>query len=294
MTHHIRRGARLLSASLVVAVALVVAITSLPALAAFPREGSARSAPSSSATAVEAASSGRPTIVLVHGAWADASGWAAQVAEFLGRGYDVIAPANPLRGVRSDAAYVSSLLAHIDGPVVLVGHSYGGAVISNAAVGHSNVKALVYVNGWVPDEGESIGQLATLNPGSLINEETLEFLPYAEGSRGDGVDIYIRREPFREAFAGDLPAKQAQVMAATQRPFSVKGFQQGSGPVAWRDIPSWYVLGTEDNAIPPATQRFMAKRAEAQITRVRASHVTMQSRAGVVNRVIWKAIRAVD
>jgi pimeloyl-ACP methyl ester carboxylesterase len=236
----------------------------------------------------------KPTIVLVHGGWADASGWNAQVAALQRRGYPVIAPANPLRGLESDAAYVRSVLTTIDGPIVLVGHSYGGAVISNAAVGVPNVKALVYIAGFAPDAGESLVQLVTMNPGSEIGPTTLIPRPYPLPGGGEGTDLYLTQDGFRNAFAGDVPTKVADQMQATQRPFSEEAFASLSGEPAWKTIPSWYLVATNDKAIPPTTQRFMADRAGATTVEVRASHVPMISQPDATTRLILEAATAVS
>jgi len=235
-----------------------------------------------------------PTIVLVHGGWDNSTGWNAVVEGLQQRGYPVIAPANPLRELASDAAYVSSILDTIAGPVVLVGHSYGGAVITNAAVGHSNVKALVYIAGFAPDEGESLVQLVTMNPGSEIGPSTLITRPYPLAGGGEGIDLYLTREGVRTAFAADVPRRVADQMFATQRPFSQAAFENVSGTPAWKTIPSWYLVASEDHAIPPATQRFMAKRAGAQTSEVRSSHVPQLSRPDDTLRVILKAADSVS
>src|SRR5687768_16380475 len=151
--------------------------------------------------------SSKPTIVLVHGGWDNSTGWNAVVARLQSRGFDVIAPANPLRALASDSAYVSSVLDTIEGPIVLVGHSYGGAVISNAAGGHENVKALVYIAAFAPDEGESLFQLVTMNPGSQIGPGTLIGRPYPLPTGGEGIDLYLTREGVSTAFAQDLPRR---------------------------------------------------------------------------------------
>jgi pimeloyl-ACP methyl ester carboxylesterase len=236
----------------------------------------------------------RPTIVLVHGGWADSSGWNAQIKSLRDLGYPVIAPANPLRGLSSDADYVRSVVDTIDGPVVLVGHSYGGAVISNAAVGAPNVEALVYIAAFAPDEGESLAQLVTMNPGTMITPEALIERPYPVPDGQVGVDLYLKPEIFRSAFAGDLPRRTTDLMEATQRPFSVAAFTEASGDPAWRSIPSWYLVATEDHAIPPRTQEFMAERAGAHVSRVRASHVPMLSQPEVTTKIVLAATRAVS
>jgi pimeloyl-ACP methyl ester carboxylesterase len=233
----------------------------------------------------------KPTVVFVHGAWADNSGFDGSIRALRDQGFNVIGASNPLRELRSDAAYVAALLRSIEGPVVMVGHSYGGAVISNAATGEDQVQALVYINGWVPDEGESLVQLAELNEGSLV-AESLHPVPYKNPDGSDVVDLYIDQEKFRAAFAGDVDPETAQVMAVEQRPFTEAAFGAASGPVAWRSVPSWYLLGTEDRAIPPATQRYMAERAHASIVDIPASHASMVSHPDAVTDVILTAVNA--
>ena len=216
------------------------------------------------------ASDPKPTVVLVHGAWADSSGWNASVKQLQNKGYTALAVATPLRSLHGDAAYLSSVLDSIDGPIVLVGHSYGGMVLTNAATGNPNVKALVYIAAFAPDQGEKQIDLILKNPGSQIGPDTLTVRPYPGGH-----DSYITPSVFHRIFAHDVSEKTAAVMAATQRPFDLGILEELSGPPAWKSIPSWYLVATEDRAIPPATQRFMAKRAGANIAEVRASHVPM-------------------
>jgi pimeloyl-ACP methyl ester carboxylesterase len=234
----------------------------------------------------------KPAIVLVHGAWADNSGFDGSIRALRDQGFRAIGAANPLRELRSDAAYVAALLRSVEGPIVMVGHSYGGAVISNAAAGNDQVKALVYINGWVPDEGESLIQLAQMNEGSLI-PDSLRPVPYKDSDGSDVVDLYIDQEKFRAAFAGDVDPDTAQVMAVAQRPFTEAAFGAPSGPIAWRSVPSWYLLGTEDKAIPPETQRYMAERAASTIVEVPASHASMVSQPGATTDLILAATHAV-
>jgi pimeloyl-ACP methyl ester carboxylesterase len=237
----------------------------------------------------------RPTIVLVHGAWADSSSWSGVVRRLQGQGYTVTVPPNPLRSLTGDAAYISGFLDTITGPVILVGHSYGGAVISNAAVGHPNVEALVYVNAFIPDEGESVQQLAGAQPGSAlaVADPTTVFklVPYPGAPAGD-FDAYILPDVFRTAFANDLGPRTAAVLAATQRPATLSALGTPSGPPAWKSVPSWALVGTRDHVLPPAEQQVMAVRAGAHITRVPASHLSMVSRPGAVADVITAAARA--
>jgi pimeloyl-ACP methyl ester carboxylesterase len=231
----------------------------------------------------------KPTIVLVHGGWADASSWDAVAGRLQVDGYTVIAPADPLRGVQSDAAYLSSILATISGPIVLVGHSYGGVAITNAATGNSNVKALVYVAGFAPDQGETVGQMLAMNPGSQAAPPNLTFRPYP-----GGVDTYITPSAFRSVFCADVPATTAALMAATQRPIEAGALGEPSGAPAWKTIPSWYLVASNDQAIPPATERFMAKRAGATTVEIPSSHVAMISHPATVTNLILDAAHAVD
>jgi pimeloyl-ACP methyl ester carboxylesterase len=230
----------------------------------------------------------RPTIVLVHGAFADASGWNDVTRRLQRDGYTVIAPANPLRSVDSDSAYIESVLDSIDGPIVLVGHSYGGFVISNAATGDPDVEALVYVAGFAPDAGDTVGALTAMNPGSGLGEPGNLIVRSHPG----GHDGYIAPSVFRDVFAADLPRKTAAVMAASQRPADVNTLNQPSGEPAWASIPSWYVVAAHDRTIPPATQRFMAERAGATTTEISSSHVVMMSHPAQVADVIEQAARS--
>ncbi|MDQ1554794.1 MAG: hypothetical protein QOK46_1872 [Microbacteriaceae bacterium] len=235
----------------------------------------------------------KPTIVFVHGGWADSSGWNDEITTLERRGYPVIAPANPLRGLASDAEYVRSVMQTISGPIVLVGHSYGGAVITNAAVGVPNVKALVYIAGFAPDRGESLAQLVTMNPGTQIVPDALTQRPYPIPGGGTGTDLYLKKSVFREAFAADLPRDITDQMQATQRPFSAEAFGSASGEPAWKTIPSWYMVARQDHAIPPATERFMAARAHATTVEVNASHVPMMSQPEATTRLILQAVRSI-
>jgi pimeloyl-ACP methyl ester carboxylesterase len=203
-------------------------------------------------------------------------------------GYTVIVPANPLRSFPTDSAYLASVLATITGPIVLVGHSVGGVLITNAATGNPNVKALVYVAAFAPDEGETVGQLLAMNPGSEAGPPNLTFRPYP-----GGVDVYITPSAFHGVFCADLPADTAAVMAASQRPIDATALGEPSGVPAWKTIPSWYLVASNDEAIPPATERFMAKRAGATTVEIASSHVAMISHPGVVTDLIVDAAHAV-
>jgi pimeloyl-ACP methyl ester carboxylesterase len=245
-------------------------------------------------TDATSATSATPTAVFVHGAWADASGFGGVIRALGDRGFAAIGVANPLRHLTGDAAYLAALLRTISGPIVLVGHSYGGAVMSNAAAGNEQVQALVFCNGWMPDEGESIQQLfeeSEVFAGSLV-PAAIRQVPFTNPDGSEGVDLYLDREAFPEAFAADVDPETARVMAATQRPWSGAGYAGPSGPPGWRSIPSWYLVGTEDRAIPPAGQRFMAERGNAQIEEVAASHASMVSQPEAVTRLILSAVEA--
>lgn len=234
-----------------------------------------------------------PTIVFVHGAWADASGFDGSIRALRDRGFVAIGAANPLRHLAGDAASLVALLGTISGPIVLVGHSYGGAVISNAATGNEQVQALVFIAGWMPDEGESIQQLLEAEVfGDSLVPAALRPVPYTNPDGSDGVDLYLDRQLFPEAFAADVDPETAAVMAATQRPWSGAAAATPSGPPGWRSVPSWYLLGAEDRAIPPAGQRFMAERGNATIEELAASHASMVSQPEAVTRLVLRAVEA--
>ncbi len=237
-----------------------------------------------------AAANAKPTIVLVHGAFADSSSWNGVVPILLHDGYRVVAASNPLRSPGSDGAYVHALLATIQGPVVLVGHSYGGMVISNAANGAPNVKALVYVAAFAPEAGESTGALDSKFPGSLLGPA----LAPPVALPGGGHDLYVLQDKFHDAFAPDLPAAAARAAAVTQRPITDIAFGEAAAAPAWKTIPSWFVYGDHDTAIPPAALAFMAARAHPRDTVVvkGASHVVMISHPAAVAKVIEEAAAA--
>jgi pimeloyl-ACP methyl ester carboxylesterase len=232
-----------------------------------------------------------PTVVLVHGAWGDATGFDGVIRILHDKGYRAIGFANPLRGLQGDAQYLADLLTTIEGPIVLVGHSYGGAVITNAATGNDQVVGLVYLAGWALDEGESIGQLLELNEGSLV-PTALREVPFSNPDGSEGVDLYLDQDAFPEVFAGDVDDDAARVMAAALRPWSAAALGAASGPPAWKSVPSWYLLGTEDKAIPPATQRFMAERSGSTIEEVPASHASMVSQPDAAAELVIAAAQA--
>ncbi|MEV0227261.1 alpha/beta hydrolase [Streptomyces sp. NPDC050704] len=252
------------------------------------------------ATSVAPASAGKgssphtrkPTVVLVHGAFADSTSWNDVVKKLKRDGYPVVAAANPLRGLSSDAAYLKELLASIDGPVVLAGHSYGGAVISNAAHGADNVKALVYIAAFIPEKGESASELAGKFPGSTLGE-ALRPVPITLPDGSQGADLYIQQDKFHHQFAADVPESTAGIMAVTQRPVTSAALEESAGEPAWKAIPSWVLVATEDLNIPPKAQTFMAKRAQAQTVEVRASHAVSVSRPHDVAQIIQEAARTV-
>jgi pimeloyl-ACP methyl ester carboxylesterase len=230
----------------------------------------------------------KPTIVLVHGAWADASGWNEVIKKLQGDGYPVIAPANPLRSLSGDAAYIASVLAQTPGPLVVVGHSYGGAVITNAAAGNDKVNALVYIDAFIPDVGENILQLT--GAGSLV-PTAIEFKAFPPPNPND-VDIYLKQDMFRQVFAGDVAKKAAAVMAAAQRPLAAAAGAEPTQAAAWKTIRSWALIGTEDKTITPDSQRSMAERAGSVVEEVKASHVSMISRPNAVTELIETAAEA--
>ena len=247
-----------------------------------------------SASAADASpSAAKPTIVLVHGAWADSSSWSKVIALLQRDGYMVLADPNPLRGLSSDAAYLSAFIkGRTTGPVILVGHSYGGAVITDAALNDPTVKALVYVDAFAPAKGQScLGLSASVpggpNPSALFDEVTYPGVP-----AGD-VDLYLKTPVFISAFANGVAAATAAVMAAEQRPVTLSALSQPGSTPAFTKIPSWYVLGTEDNIILPSLQLSMAERAHSRITRVAAGHLSLLTRPGVVVSVILAAARTV-
>jgi pimeloyl-ACP methyl ester carboxylesterase len=237
-------------------------------------------------------SSPKPTVVLVHGAFADASGWSDEIRHLQKDGYTVLAPANPLRGIASDAAYLRSVLATISGPIVLVGHSYGGAVITNAASGNPNVKALVYIAAFAPDEGETLGAANAGSQDTLLTPDALDIRPYPLPGGGTGADAYIKLDRFHEIFAADLPTPVTDVMARTQRPLDAGVLQEPTHDPAWKTIPSWFLLPTEDRVIGTDAERAMAVRAGSQIVEVRASHAVLVSQPTKVTKLIEEAAQA--
>jgi pimeloyl-ACP methyl ester carboxylesterase len=234
---------------------------------------------------------GAPTVVLVHGAFADASSWNGVIERLQAKGIQVTAPANPLRGIAADSAYVRAVLEQIEGPVVAVGHSYGGAVITNAAADAKNVVALVYVAAFAPDEGEMLGAVEAGSKDSVLNSALVPRSYPANG--GSATEFYIDPAKARDAFAGDLSEQEAAVIAATQRPISELAFSEPSGRPAWEDRPSWAVVATGDKAAGTDVTRSMAERAGAAITELEGSHVIMVSQPQAVTDVILEAVVSV-
>ncbi|MDG4796865.1 alpha/beta hydrolase [Micromonospora sp. WMMD1082] len=232
----------------------------------------------------------KPTIVLVHGAFAESASWSGVIARLRSAGHPVVAAGNPLRSLSGDAASVAALLATIDGPIVLVGHSYGGAVATNAAVDNDNVKALVYVAALAPDKGENVPDLTGKYPGATLGEHLYE-VPLADGT----ADVYVDRDAYHEHFCADLTPEQAALDAATQRPFHSVAVNEGSGEPAWKTIPTWFIYPELDLAIPVEAFRFMAQRANARATVevAGASHALPASQPEAVATFILEAAAAV-
>jgi pimeloyl-ACP methyl ester carboxylesterase len=243
------------------------------------------------AGAATAGGSPKPSIVLVHGAWADSGSWDGVIQRLQADGYTVYAPPNPLQGLAYDPAYLADFLHSISGPIVLVGHSYGGAVITNAATGDPQVKALVYVDAFAPAQGQTLAQLLASKPGSCAVPANLNVVPTPGAPSGTG-DAYIKQSVFPSCMANGLPVTEQHVLAATQRPIATVALTQESGIPAWKTIPSWAVVGTADHAIPLALQLAMANAAHARITKVDAPHLSMISDPGTVTNVILQAVRA--
>ncbi len=269
---------------------------------------------SARAAAAHAAGGGgpKPTIVLEHGAWADGSSWDGVIGLLQAEGYTVYAPPDPLRGLANDSATLADFLSTIPGPVILVGHSYGGMVITNAATGNPNVKALVYIDAFLPAQGETAFGLTAAQPGSCVGSanaflapgscvgsaNAFKVVPYPGAPAGD-FDTYLKTGPdlpypgFAQCFANGLPTSQAAILAAAQRPAAFSSGSAPSGIPAWQTIPSWSLIGTADHVIPPAEQLFMSKRASAHITEVDSGHLSLISHPGAVTRVIIAAAQAI-
>jgi pimeloyl-ACP methyl ester carboxylesterase len=232
----------------------------------------------------------RPTIVLVHGAFAESASWDPVIDHLLDAGHDVVAAPNPLRGVAADAQSVSDVVRSVEGPVVLVAHSYGGAVMTNVDHDAGEIAGLVYVNGFAPQSGENCFGLAGMFPGSMVGEATVRPVPRSDGT----TDLYIAPDSFHEVFCADVSAPQAARMAITQRPATQEALTEPSGDhPLWKDVPSWFLIGEEDRIIPAALQRFEAERAGARRTVeiAGASHAAAVSQPGAVVELILDAVR---
>jgi pimeloyl-ACP methyl ester carboxylesterase len=233
------------------------------------------------------AQNNKPTVVFVHGAFAESASWNGVLTKLIAKGYPTIAVASPLRGVKSDADYVASVLKGTKGPIVLVGHSYGGSVITNAVNGNKNVKALVYVSGFAPDKGETAAELSGRYPGSTLGPTLAPPVALPDG----GKDLYIQQSKFHAQFAADVSIADAKLMASTQRPIVEAAFNEASGVPAWKSTPSWFIYGSRDLNIPAAVHAFMAKRANSKETIAvqGASHVVMISHPDAVAKLIEHA-----
>src|SRR5580700_5889792 len=285
----ISRGAALLAATLSVVVAALLVVPVFAGAQVRHLRG-------------ERADGPKPTIVLVHGGWADGSSWNHVISILQSEGYTVDAPPNPLRGLASDSAYLASYLKTISGPIILVGHSVGGMVISNAATGNPNVKGLVYDDAFEPAAGESVAQLTFAQPGSCLAgggnlNNVVNFAVDPSQPPGD-YDAYLKIPAgtdyagFDSCFATDVPTQKANVLAATQRPIALGAFTASfSGTPAWTSIPSWAVIGTDDQVVPPAELTFLAQRADSHVTYVKAGHLSMITQpfavANVINQAVW-------
>ncbi|MET8954617.1 alpha/beta fold hydrolase [Streptomyces sp. NPDC004393] len=242
------------------------------------------------AGAADATSDTKPTVVLVHGAFADASSWNGVVERLQRQGYTVVAPANPLRGLYNDSTYIASVLKSIKGPIVLVGHSYGGAVISSAAAGNKQVRSLVFVSALVPDKGESGMSLSGKFPSELAS--SLRSVPYRAGGGTSGTDLYLQPDKLHRVFAADLPESTARGLAATQRPASTRAFSERAKEAAWRTIPSWFLVAKQDMTINPAQERFEAQRAGSHMVEIDSSHVAMISHPDAVTDLVLQATKS--
>jgi pimeloyl-ACP methyl ester carboxylesterase len=284
--------ARLTRPRLIILAAVLAIAGLLITVAGQTRPAHAATGRAAQASAASWTSGPKPAIVLEHGAWADGSSWNQVVASLQADGYTVYVPPDPLRGVVADSAYLNDFLtqnANLAGkPVVLVGHSYGGFVTTNAAVGDSEVKALVYVDAFVPAAGDTLRSLTTSGSCLAADPTTVfDVVPYP----GDA-DLYVKQSVFPGCFANGLPASEGAALAATQRPLALSVLDEPSGTPAWQTIPSWDVIGTADHIITPAEQLFMAQRAGAHITKINAPHLSMISDPNTVTRVIEQAARA--
>ena len=272
--------------------AAVLALAGLLATAGQAGPARAATAGTEHAAAVTGTGSAKPAIVLVHGAWADSGSWNAVTGLLQRAGYTVYAPPNPLEGLAIDTATLADFLHTITGPIVLVGHSYGGEVITNAATGDSQVKALVYDDAYLPKQGEDLTDLSTAGSCFAVQDLSTVFTVVPDPVSPSGAVAYVKPAVFPGCFANGLPASAGAVLAATQRPLATSTFTDQSGVPAWQTIPSWDVVGTADHIITPAEQLFMANRAHAHITEINAPHLSMITDPGVVASVIIQAAQA--
>jgi pimeloyl-ACP methyl ester carboxylesterase len=259
-------------------VAWIAGLTAVLALAAL--------LPAPSARAQQGA---KPTVVLVHGAWADPSGWDGVAARLRTDGYPVVTPTNPMRSLAGDAKHIKDVLAGISGPIVLVGHSYGGAIITNAAAGNPNVKALVYIAAFAPDAGENVVNLLLSAPRSQV---LLALIPKPSLSDGISIDTYLNPLLYQQVFCADVSPQTAAAMAASQRPLSLTAGLEPTTQTAWKTIPSWYLVAAADKTIPPEVERSMARRAGSHTVEIPSSHAAMVSNPGPVADLIRTAATA--
>jgi pimeloyl-ACP methyl ester carboxylesterase len=295
-----RLGRRWLWTAVSAVVAAAAALVAISASQALPSALTARGGGTESSLVHRLetclpAGQAKPTVVLVHGAWADASSWSGEVATLQAAGYDVRAIANPLQGLTTDSEYVADYLKTIHGPVVLAGHSYGGTVITNAAAGFANVKALVYVDAAAPAPGQTTAQLSGAD--SVLTKDTpaqLFFTTSYPGAPADASELYLKENIFIHSFASDLPRGEAERLWASQRGASTAAFSTPSTAAAWKTIPSWYFISTGDQIITPASQLAMAHRAHSHVTVFRGgSHLTLISHPDAVTAVIASAVCSV-
>jgi pimeloyl-ACP methyl ester carboxylesterase len=246
------------------------------------------------AAATESQSQPKPTVVLVHGAWADGSSWASVTDHLQRAGFTVDVQPNPLRGLASDVRYLKDYLATVSGPIVLVGHSYGGMLITAAATGNANVKSLVYVNAYIPQQGDTVEKLTAAQPGSALDpKKSINAVPIrnASGEVVD-VDVYVKPKEFGPLFAGGVPGATAANLAASQRPLVLSSLTEAfTGEPAWKTISSYAFIGTNDRVVPPAEQQIMAGRAHAHVVQAPAPHLSMVSDPGGVAALITDAAR---
>jgi pimeloyl-ACP methyl ester carboxylesterase len=290
----LRFAARLTRPRLIILAAVLAIIGLLIAVAGQTGPAHAATGRAAQASAASWTSGPKPTIVLVHGAWADSGSWNGVIGRLQLAGYTVDAPPNPLRGVTYDSAYLADFLSTISGPIVLAGHSYGGFAVTNAATGNPNVKALVYDDAYIPAQGDTLLGLTSAKPGSCLGgppADVFNAVPYPGSSAGDA-DLYVKASVFPGCFANGLPPAEGAVLAATQRPLAFSALTEPSGPPAWTTIPSWDIVGTADHVLPPAEQLAMAQNAGASITKINAPHLSMITDPGVVASVIIQAARA--